>query len=93
MHCGQNLAQTQNRLLRWSNTREDLNRHDAEGWPQLNAEQVYRVLDAFVSAWPKVDLPNTWGTGDPEGETAYRFLSDVIFLIGGDDPSNSIPVF
>ena len=23
MHCGQNLAQTQNRLLRWSNTRED----------------------------------------------------------------------
>ena len=70
-----------------------LNRHDAEGWPQLNAEQVYRVLDAFVSAWPKVDLPNTWGTGDPEGETAYRFLSDVIFLIGRDDPSNSIPVF
>ena len=70
-----------------------LNRHDAEGWPQLNAEQVYRVLDTFVSAWPKVDLPNTWGTGDPEGETAYRFLSDVIFLIGGDDPSNSIPVF
>jgi hypothetical protein len=70
-----------------------LTRHDAKGWPQLNAEQVYRILDAFAGAWPKVDLPNTWGTGDPEDERAYRFLSDAIFLIGGDDPSNSIPVF
>jgi hypothetical protein len=38
-------------------------------------------------------LPNSWGTGDPEEETAYRFLSDVTFSIGRDDPSNSIPVF
>jgi hypothetical protein len=70
-----------------------MTRHDAEGWPQLNAEQVYRVLHAYVPAWPKVDLPNNWGSGDPEDETAYRFLSDVIFAIGRDDPSNSIPVF
>jgi hypothetical protein len=70
-----------------------MGRHDAQGWPQLNAEQVFRVLDAFAVAWPKVALPNSWGTGDPEDETAYRFLSDTIFQIGRDDPSNSIPVF
>lgn len=70
-----------------------LGRHDSQGWPQLNAEQVYRILDAFVSAWPKVPLPNSWGSGDPPGETAYRFLTDVVFTIGRDDPSNSIPVF
>jgi hypothetical protein len=70
-----------------------LGRHDSQGWPQLNAEQVYRVLDAFVSVWPKVPLPSSWGTGDPPGETAYRFLTDVVFTIGRDDPSNSIPVF
>ena len=59
----------------------------------LNAEQVYRVLDAFVTKWPKVHLPNSWGSSDPENETAYRFLTDVVFLIGRDNPSNSIPVF
>jgi hypothetical protein len=68
-------------------------RHDSQGWPQLNAEQIYRVLDGFVAAWPKVPLPNSWGSGDPPGETAYRFLTDVVFTIGRDDPSNSIPVF
>lgn len=70
-----------------------LTRYVSQKWPQLNAEQVYRVLDAFVLSWPKVPLPNSWGTGDPPGETAYRFLIDVIFTIGRDDPSNSIPVF
>ncbi|MGJ5155293.1 hypothetical protein [Bradyrhizobium sp. HKCCYLR1023] len=70
-----------------------LGRHDARGWPQLNAAQVYRVLDAFVSVWPKVFLPNSWGSGDPPGETAYRFLTDIVFSIGRDDHSNSIPVF
>lgn len=70
-----------------------LSRHDAAGWPQLNAEQVYRVLDAFVIAWPKVPLPSSWGSGDPEDETAYRFLTDIIFSAGRDDPANSIPVF
>ncbi len=70
-----------------------LTRYDSQGWPQLNAEQVYCVLDAFVSSWPRVPLPNSWGTGDPPEETAYRFLTDIVFTIGRDDPSNSIPVF
>jgi hypothetical protein len=65
----------------------------AEGWPQLGAEQVYRILDAFTSVWPKVNLPSSYGTGDPEEETAYRFLTEVIYQIGRDDPSTSIAVF
>jgi hypothetical protein len=69
-----------------------LSRHDAKGWPQLNAEQVYRVLDAFVSVWPRVPLPTSWGTGDPPEETASRYLTDAVSLIGRDDPSSSIPV-
>jgi hypothetical protein len=68
-------------------------RHDAQGWPQLNAEKLFRILDAFVAVWPKVDLPDSYGTGDPEDETAYRFLKDAVFHIERDDPSNSIPVF
>jgi hypothetical protein len=65
----------------------------AKGWPQLGAEQVSRVLDAFVPVWPKVHLPDSYGTGDPEDERAYRFLRDVIYQIGRDDPANSVPVF
>jgi hypothetical protein len=68
-------------------------RHDAQGWPQLNAGQLFRVLDAFVAVWPKVDLPSSYGTGSPEDETAYRFLRDAIFRIEQDDPSNSFPIF
>jgi hypothetical protein len=70
-----------------------LARYDSQGWPRLNSEQVFRVLDAFVMAWPKVDLPSSWGTGDPEDEAAYRFLTDIVFQIGQDDPSKSVPVF
>jgi hypothetical protein len=68
-------------------------RHDAAGWPQLGAGQVFRILDAFIIAWPKVPLPGSWGTGSPHEETAYRFLTHIILSAGRDDPANSIPVF
>lgn len=71
----------------------NLSRHSTRGWPQLNADQIYRVLDAFAAAWPKVPLPTSWGTGDPKEETAYRFLTEIVYSIARDDPSNSIPVF
>lgn len=67
-------------------------RHDAQGWPNLSANQICRILDAFVTAWPKVNLPDVWGTGDPDGETAYRFLRDVVYQIERDAPSNSLPI-
>ncbi|MER8835953.1 hypothetical protein [Mesorhizobium sp. M0909] len=67
-------------------------RDDAVGWPVLSAKKVFAILDAYVDVWPKVFLPSSWGTGDPPGETAYRFLSDVVHLIGRDSPDQSLPV-
>ena len=69
-----------------------LNRGDNAGWPDLSAEKIYRILDAFVEIWPKVDLPSSWGTGDPKDETAYRFLTDIIWQVGNGAPDLSLPV-
>lgn len=68
-------------------------RGDNEAWPNLSAEKIFRVLDIYVDAWPKVFLPSSYGTGDPPGETAYRFLTDVVWSIDRDTPDKSIPVF
>jgi len=67
-----------------------LSRDQAVGWPTLSADKVYSVLDAYVDAWPKVYLPSSWGTGSPPGETAYRFLKDVIFSVSRDEPVRAI---
>lgn len=61
-------------------------------WPKLTSSKVEAILDAFIDKWPKVDLPNHWGTGSPNGENAYRFLTDVIRSINSDDPDDAIPV-
>ena len=66
-------------------------RVETEKWPMLTAEKVYRVLDAFFGAWPQVNLPSSWGSGDPDDERAYRFLRDVVYRIGNDDPPVAIP--
>lgn len=69
-------------------------RRDGEdtSWPDLTAAKVAQVLDAFVDKWPPVPLPSSWGTGSPEGETAYRYLTNVVWVIGRDDPNAAIPV-
>ena len=61
-----------------------------KGWPSPSARKVYLILDAFIGAWPKVHLPDSWSTGDPKEETAYRFLRDIVRTIGKDDPDNSL---
>ena len=66
--------------------------NDVAGWPKLSAIKVGLILEAFVDQWPKVNLPNSWGTGSPEGETAYRFLTEIIWEIGKDDRGNSLQV-
>ncbi len=70
-----------------------LSRSDAAGWPQLSAEKIFRILGRYVDTWPAVPLPNSWGTGDPPGERAYRFLVDIVWHIGRDDPAKSVIVF
>ena len=67
-------------------------RGHGQGWPYLSAEKVFLLLDTFAEAWPKVHLPNSSGTDSPKEERAYRFLTDIVWTIGRDDPDNSIPV-
>ena len=61
-------------------------------WPKLTSSMIEAILDAFIDKWPKVDLPNSWGSGSPKGENAYRFLTEVIWSISSDNPDNAIPV-
>jgi cytidylate kinase len=68
-----------------------MNRSDYPAWPRLTSDKVEAILEAFFQHWPKVPLPSSWGTGSPKGETAYRFLTDVIWSIHADDPDKAIP--
>lgn len=62
------------------------------GWPDLTAPKVAAVLEAFVDKWPPVRLPTSCGTGSPKEETAYRYLTSVVWVIGRDNPDVAIPV-
>jgi hypothetical protein len=68
-----------------------MNRSDHPSWPTLTADKVEAILDAFFIHWPIVHLPNSWGTESPKDETAYRFLTEVIWNINSDDPDDAIP--
>ncbi|WP_246688529.1 MULTISPECIES: NACHT domain-containing NTPase [unclassified Mesorhizobium] len=63
-----------------------------DDYPPVTAEMIFQILDAYVEVWPKVNLPNTWGSSDPEEETAYRFLRECIWKIAEDTPDRRIPV-
>jgi hypothetical protein len=75
----------ENKVGRWE-------RDGSAGWPKLTAEKIFKILDAYVGVWPKVHLPNSYGTGSPEGETAYRFLRDVTWQIEKDEPDARLAV-
>ena len=61
-------------------------------WPRLAVSKVEAILEAFIHKWPKVDLPQHWGTASPKEENAYRFLTELIWSINSDDPEDAIPV-
>lgn len=65
---------------------------EAAGWPLLTADKIFEILDSFVEKWPAVHLPSSYGTGDPPEETAYRFLTDIVWGIGRDVPERALPV-
>ena len=67
-------------------------REENRGWPELNAEKIKLVLQTYVDKWPKVHLPSSYGTGDPPEETAYRFLTDIVWRIGKDVCEKAIEV-
>eukprot|EP01132_Coremiostelium_polycephalum_P014285 gene14285-17366_t len=61
-------------------------------WPKLTPGKIENILDAFIEKWPKVQLPNHWGSDSPKEENAYRFFTEVIWSIGSDEPDDAIPV-
>ncbi len=65
---------------------------DYREWLTLSAEKIEAVLNAFIDKWPKVDLPNMYGSDSPKPEKAYRFLSDLIWKIDNDKSCNPVPV-
>lgn len=69
-----------------------LNRGDHPYWPKLTSVKVEAILDVFIDEWPKVALPNHYGTDSPKEEQAYRFLTEVIWFIDSDNPDDAIPV-
>lgn len=69
-----------------------MNFNDYPYWPKLTSRKVEFILDCFIDKWPKVNLPSHYGTGSPKNETAYRFLTNVIWSIDSDDPDEAIPV-
>lgn len=62
-----------------SDRAEGIRDGDHPFWPALTPTKIWWILDEFIGKWPKVDLPDSWGTGDPPNETAYRFLSNLIW--------------
>ena len=79
-----------NSLLLFNNHSGQLARVDYSSCPELTSHKVAAILLAFFHQWPKVTLPSSYGTMSPAGETAYRFLKDIIWTIGNDSPDEAV---
>lgn len=75
-----------------SDRTEGIRHGDHPFWPALTPTKIYWILDEFIDQWPKVDLPDSWGTGDPPNETAYRFLSNLIWNFTKHISDNSLSI-
>ena len=86
------LQSDKNIVHAFSSRSGNMSRHDNVHWPKLNAIKIEKILVAFIEQWPKVDLPNQWGTDSSAEEKAYRFLSEISWSISSDSPVRAIPV-
>lgn len=86
------LSESKERILALEAIASRSNRNDHSGWKELSADKIGTILRVFVDLWPKVHLPSQWGTGDPPEQTAYRFLTDIVWAIGRDTPRKALPV-
>ncbi|WP_287234725.1 hypothetical protein [Vibrio sp.] len=86
------LKSDSNSLLLFEGRSSRMNRDSSSYWPNLTSTKIELILVTFFHQWPKVHLPSSWGTGSPKGETAYRFLTEIIWSIGSDTPDEAIPV-
>ncbi|MCZ4368732.1 hypothetical protein [Sulfitobacter dubius] len=76
----------------WLADRRDRGGEGDEVWPGLSAYKIERILMEYLTHWPVVPLPSSWGTGSPRGEIAYRYLRDLVWQIGRDDATVALPV-
>ena len=51
-------------------------RYHPEDKHALSAEKIELIFDTYIDDWPEVKLRDHWGTLDPPGHTAYRFLAN-----------------
>ncbi|MGO1190722.1 MULTISPECIES: NACHT domain-containing protein [Vibrio] len=86
------LKSDRNSLLLFEGRSSRMSRDSSSYWPNLTSTKIESMLVAFFNQWPKVHLPSSSGTGSPVGETAYRFLTEIIWSIGSDTPEEAIPV-
>lgn len=86
------LKSAKNNLLHFYERSGRMSRSDHRAWPELTSIKIEAILDAFFEQWPRVELPSHWSNDSPEEEKAYRFLTDLIWSIESDIPSNTIPV-
>ncbi|MFT6510855.1 MAG: hypothetical protein ACJAVO_000623 [Parvibaculaceae bacterium] len=85
------LSSDKNNVLLLNERSGRMNRSDHSTWPRLTSDKVEAILEAFFHRWPKVPLPNNWGTSSPKEEKAYRFLTEVIWSMDADEPDTAIP--
>ncbi len=86
------LKPDRNSVLLFEHRSGRMNRGEHDPWPWLSALKIELIMNAFFDKWPKVDLPSHWGSGSPVGETAYRFLTEIVWTISHDSPDEAIPV-
>ncbi|NVJ65916.1 MAG: hypothetical protein HWE16_05455 [Gammaproteobacteria bacterium] len=90
--CWEWLKSKKDNLLILERISSRMGRGDYSHWPKLTPNRIEAILVSFFDKWPKVSLPSSWGTGSPKGETAYRFLTDLIWALDSDSPNESLPV-
>lgn len=91
-HYWDALAADKSSLLSLSDYTRPFGRSDRSYQPILSPKKIAAILDAFFDLWPKVDLPDHWGTESPSGEKAYRFLKEIIWSIESDEVDDSLGV-
>lgn len=73
------LKEQEKTIFLLSDRYEGIRHGDYPFWPALTPTKIGWILDTFIDQWPKVNLPDSWGTGDPPNEIAYRFISNIIW--------------
>jgi len=86
------LKNDKNLLILLEQHSRKINYSNHSHWPFLTSIKVETILNAFIDTWPKVDLPDSWGTGSPIGERAHRFLNEITWNLDKDDADNALPV-